>query len=116
MRRRSGLTLVELVVAAGLLSILMLGVFQLLDDFLSMWERSERRRMLVEETSGVLELLAEDFWALEPGARGDVLCEWVLSDVDVDGVKETPWPRMRMVRNASPAELQRMQAGAETPA
>ncbi len=115
MRRQAGLTLVELVVAAGLLSILMVGVFALLDDFLSMWEKSERRRALVEETSGVLELLAADLSALEPGPRGDVLCEWVLWDTDGDGVKQTPWPRLRMVRHASRAELQRLQAGAATP-
>jgi hypothetical protein len=110
-RRNAGLTLVELVVAAGLLSILMLGVFQLLDDFLSMWEKSEHRRVLVEETSGVLELMAEDLWALEPGPRGDVLAEWVLWDVDGDGVKQEAWPRLRVVRHASPAELQRLRSG-----
>jgi len=110
-RGRSGLTLVELVVAAGLLSILLLGLFALLDDFLSMWEQSERRRAQVEESSGILELAALDFAALESGPRGDVVCEWVLWDLDGDGVKDQPWPRVRLVRHASPAELQRLQAG-----
>jgi hypothetical protein len=114
LNRRSGLTLIELVVAAGLLSILMLGVFTLLDDFLSMWEKSEHRRVLVEETSGVLELVAHDLQALEPGPRGDVLCEWVMWDTDSDGVSDMHWPRIRLVRHASPAELQRLQAGSET--
>ena len=111
MKRRSGLTLIELVLAAGLLSILMVALFTLLDDFLDLWEQSEHRRQLVEETSGVLELMAFDLTALEPGARGDVLCEWILFDTDGDGVKESKWPRMRMVRHASPAELQRLSVG-----
>jgi len=108
---RSGLTLVELVLAAGLLSLLMVALFALLDDFLGMWEKSEQRRQLVEETSGVLELLVADLTALDPGPRGDVLCEWILTDTDGDGVGETKWPRLRLVRHASPAELQRLLVG-----
>ena len=108
-RRRAGLTLVELVVAAGLATLLFVALFSVLEDFLSLWDRSEERRALAEETSGVLELLAEDLAVLEAGRRGDFVGEWVLFDTDGDGLTETKWPRLRMVRNASPAELQRLQ-------
>jgi hypothetical protein len=63
------------------------------------------------EASGASELLAGDFNALEPGPRGDFLAEWAFFDVDGDGVAETKWPRIRMVRHASRPELARLQAG-----
>ena len=83
-RRRAGLTLVELVVAAGLATLLFVALFSVLEDFLSLWDRSEERRALAEETSGVLELLAEDLAVLEAGRRGDFVGEWVLFDTDGD--------------------------------
>lgn len=110
-RGEEGLTLVELVLAAGLLSMLMVAVFNLLDSFLGMWEKSETRRQLVEEASGIGELLATDLSALEAGPRGDFLAEWVFFDTDGEGGADTMWPRIRMVRHASPAELDRMFAG-----
>jgi hypothetical protein len=108
----TGLTLVELVLAIGLLSILMVAIFNLLDGFLSLWEKSETRRQLVEESSGVLELAAADLTSLEGGPRGDLLAEWVSFDTDGDGLREKTWPRLRLVRHASPAEIARLQAGA----
>jgi len=110
---RRGLTLVELVLAAGLLAILLAAVFKLLDQFMSVWEKAELRRMEVEQSSGVSELLARDLDALEPGPRGDFLAEWVFFDANADGVSESKWPRVRMVRHASDAELARMQAGSK---
>jgi hypothetical protein len=53
----------------------------------------------------VLELLAADLSALEPGRRGDLLCEWVGFDADGDGLREGHWPRLRLVRLATPGEL-----------
>jgi len=114
--RTSGLTLVELVVAAGLAALLFVALFALLDDFLSLWRRSEERRALAEETSGVLELLASDLAGPEAGRRGDFLCEWVSFDTDGDGIKESIWPRLRLVRSASPAELQRLLGASPGPA
>jgi len=108
---RRGLTLIELIVAAGLLALLLAALFGMLDDFLRLWDKSERRRQLVEESSGVAELFAADLAALEPGPRGDLLAEWVFFDTDADGVAETKWPRIRLVRHASPADLARLQAG-----
>lgn len=110
---RRGLTLVELVLAAGLLALLLAAVFKLLDQFMGVWEKAELRRMEVEQSSGVSELLAADLDALEPGPRGDFLAEWILFDLDGDGVAESKWPRVRMVRHATDAELARLQAGSE---
>jgi type II secretory pathway pseudopilin PulG len=104
----TGFTLIELVLASGLLAILMIGVFALIDGSLSLWRRTETRRNLTEQGSGVMELLSRDLRALEGGSRGDLLVEWVQFDTDGDGLKEMGWPRMRFVRQASRAELTRM--------
>ncbi len=110
---RRGLTLVELVLAAGLLALLLAAVFKLLDQFMGVWEKAELRRMEVEQCSGVSELLAADLDALEPGPRGDFLAEWIMFDLDGDGVAEAKWPRVRMVRHATDGELARLQAGSD---
>lgn len=106
--RRAGLTLVELVLALGLLSVLMLFVFQLLDGSLRLFDSTETRRELSQRASGVLELLVDDLSALEPGPDGDLLVEWVLFDVDADGVGERLLPRLRMVRRAGRAAWSRL--------
>jgi hypothetical protein len=111
--RKRGLTMVELVIAMGLLALLMVSVFDLMRSFLSLWDRSETRRALVEEASGVAELMARDLGALENGSRGDVIGEWAFHDTDGDGVQETMWPRLRLVRYATRGELARLQAGRE---
>lgn len=102
---RRGLTLVELILAVGLFSILMIAVFQLFDRSLSLWERGETQRGLLEQASAVGELMARDLSALEAGARGDLLAEWVGFDTDGDSVRDTFWPRVRLVRQAGAAEL-----------
>lgn len=105
------MTLVELVLAVGLLALLMLAVFQLFDRSLSVWRRGETRRALLEQASTVLESLALDLRGLEPGSQGDLVIEWVRFDTDGDNVPETKWPRIRLVRQASPAEMARALAG-----
>lgn len=105
--KQKGLTLVELVLAIGLLSFLMLAVFQLFDRSLSVWRRGETRRALLEQASAVLEGLSLDLRGLEPGAQGDFVLEWVRFDTDGDNVFETKWPRLRVVRQGSAAELAR---------
>jgi hypothetical protein len=97
----------------GLLALLMVSVFDLMRSFLSLWDRSETRRALVEQASGVAELMARDLAALENGSRGDLIGEWAFFDADGDGTGETMWPRLRLVRHASPGELARLQAGRE---
>ncbi len=105
---RSGLTLLELVLAVGLLSLLMVGVLQLFDTTLELWDRTETRRDLVEVGSSVVELLADDLAALEPGPRGDFLSDWHAFDTDGDKIANSKWPRLRLVRPASAAERQRL--------
>ncbi len=102
-----GLTLVELVLAIALLALLMLAVFQLFDRSLSVWRRGETRRALLEQASTVLESMALDLRGLEPGSAGDVVLEWVRFDTDGDNIAETKWPRLRIVRQASSAEMAR---------
>ncbi|HIG11141.1 MAG: prepilin-type N-terminal cleavage/methylation domain-containing protein [bacterium] len=114
--RRSGFTLIELVLAAGLMTLLMVAVFGLIEGSLNLWRKSETRRNLGEQASVVSELLARDLRSLESGERGDLLVEWASFDTDGDGLKETHWPRLRLVRRASAAEIARMQAGSEDPA
>lgn len=110
---RGALTLVELVLAIGLLALLMLAVFQLFDRSLSVWRRGETRRALLEQASTVLESLALDLRGLEGGSQGDLVVEWVRFDTDGDNVAETKWPRLRLVRQASGAEMARAAARSE---
>lgn len=105
---RVGLTMVELVLALGLLSLLLVVVFQLLDRTLSVWRRGETRRSLLEQASVISDLLAHDLRGLEGGARGDCVIEWVRFDTDGDGRAETKWPRLRVVRQASAREITRL--------
>ncbi len=112
---RRGLTLVELLVATGLFSIIAFGLFGLLSDFLRLWNKSETRRSEVEQSMGVAELLAADLAALESGAQGDFVAEWIGFDTDGNNVHDTYWPRLRFVRPAAASELDRMQAGPVRP-
>jgi type II secretory pathway pseudopilin PulG len=106
-RRRGGFTIIELVLATALLSFLMIAVFALIDGSLRLWRKSETRRNLTEQAIGVMELLSHDLRNLEGGTRGDLLVEYQSYDTDGDGAHETVWPRIRLVRQASMAEMTR---------
>jgi prepilin-type N-terminal cleavage/methylation domain-containing protein len=106
--RRRGFTLVEVVLALGLFSILMVAVFQLLQVSLDLWNRSETRRNIVGQATSTGEILVQDLRAVAGGARGDLLAEWVPFDLDGDGIREKVWPRLRFVRQATEADLVRM--------
>lgn len=113
MRSRSlnrGLTVIELVIAVALLALLMISVFGVIRGFIGVWDKSESRRMRVEESSAVGELLAKDLVAMDGGGRGDLVAEWIPYDTDDDGAADALWPRLRFVRHASVAELARLQA------
>jgi hypothetical protein len=105
---RAGLTLVELLLALGIFAFLVLAVFQILERSLSLWRRAETRRSLLAQAATVSDLLAHDLSGLEGGARGDLLAEWVTFDTDGDGVAESKWPRLRFVRQASAADVERL--------
>jgi len=106
--RRSGFTMVELLLAAGLFSLLIVALLKLVDTALTIWERTDQQRELGEVAGAVLELFAEDVQALEGGARGDLLADWALFDLDGDGVNGMPRPRLRLVRHTGAAGIARL--------
>lgn len=112
---RSGLTLIELVIATGLLSLLMIAVFSLLDGALSMWDKAEVRRELGDRNSGAMDLMAGELRGMESGAHGDAWFDWYDFDTDGDELRETVWPRLRFVRQASAGEVSRITALDATP-
>ena len=107
---RSGLTLLELMVATLLAAILMTALLRLLDVSLDLWARGETGRQDLEQSATIGELFARDLSALHAGQQGDFLVEWHSFDVDGDEQLDRDWPRLRFVRNASAAELARLRA------
>lgn len=105
---RAGLTMIELLCALGILAMLMVLVFQLIDRTLSVWRRSETRNSVLGQAASVAGLFAQDLRSPENGAQGDLLLEWARFDTDGDGVAESKWPRLRLVRQASSAEVARL--------
>ena len=105
---RAGLTMIELLCALAILAVLMVLVFQLIDRTLSVWRRAETRRSLMEQASSVAGLFAHDLRGLENGTQGDLLLEWARFDTDGDGVAESKWPRLRLLRQGSSAEVARL--------
>jgi len=112
-RARAGLTMIELLCAMFILTMLMVLVFQLIDRTLSVWRKNETRQSLLEQASSVADLFAHDLRGLENGAQGDFVLEWVRFDTDGDGVAESKWPRLRLVRQASSAEVARLEEEAQ---
>ncbi len=106
--KRSGFTLIELVLALGLLSLLAIALLQLVDTSLKIWNRTEAGRDLQEMGGTVLDLFAEDLYSIEGGTRGDFVGDWVRFDLDRDGVPGAVWPRVRFVRQATAADLWRL--------
>ena len=106
--KRAGLTMVELMCSLLILAVLMVLVFQLIDRTLGVWRRSETRSSLLEQAASVADLFAHDLRGLENGAQGDLVLEWVRFDTDGDGIGETFWPRLRLVRQGSSAEVARL--------
>ncbi len=104
-QRRAGFTLIEMLLAMALVSVLFLALVRLMDTTMTIWERTETGRELTAVSSGVLDLLERDLRALESGARGDLLAEWRMVDTDRDGVASAPYPLLRFVRQASAADL-----------
>jgi prepilin-type N-terminal cleavage/methylation domain-containing protein len=107
-RRAHGFTLVELLLAVGLFSILILALLRLVDTSLTIWSRTDENRELSEMSAAILDLFAADVHALEGGARGDLLADWALFDVDRDGIAGAPRERVRLVRHLDAAGLRRL--------
>jgi type II secretory pathway pseudopilin PulG len=109
---RRGMTLVELIIAAFLSSIVMLALVRLVDSATDIWTKGEQRRALVEQAAATGELVARDLRSLHAGSRGDLIVDWYPHDIDRDGRFERLWPRIRLVRTASPADLARLRSRA----
>ncbi len=107
----SAFTLVELLLALGLFAILVVALIRLLDTSLRIWDSAETNRDLLEMSSSVIELLSEDLQSVEGGPRGDLVGEWVRFDTDHDGTRGAPMMRLRLVRQASAADLLRLGSG-----
>lgn len=109
-RSRAGLTLVELVLAAGMLSILTLALLTLLDTTLEILRKTDERRDKVESATAIGDLLQRDLVALDNGPRGDLWADWAYFDGDKDGSTGGAYGRLRLVRRVTDAEVQRLQA------
>jgi prepilin-type N-terminal cleavage/methylation domain-containing protein len=105
---RKGFTLLELLLAVGLFSILMVALLKLVDTSITIWSRTDTTRELQEVGGATLDMLAGDLFALEGGKRGDLLADWRLFDLDRDGIDGGPAQRLRMVRHLGAAGLQRL--------
>jgi prepilin-type N-terminal cleavage/methylation domain-containing protein len=106
--RRAGFTMIELLLAVGLFSLLLVALLKLVDTSMTIWQRTDDQRELGQASAAVMELFSEDLQALEGGARGDLLAEWVLQDTDGDGIEGMPRARLRLVRHMGAAGLQRL--------
>jgi hypothetical protein len=109
----AGFTLLELLLAVGLFSILIVALMKLIDTSLTIWGRTDTNRELQEMGGAMLDMLAADIHALEGGKRGDLLADWRLFDVDRDGIEGAPAQRLRLVRHVGAAGLQRLARGAK---
>lgn len=105
---RSGFTLVELILAVGLFSLLVVVLLKLVDTSVTIWGRTDESRELAEIGGAVMELLSADVNALEGGQRGDLLADWRYDDLDRDGLAGAPVQRLRLVRHLDAAGLQRL--------
>lgn len=106
--RTAAFTLVELLLAMGLFTVLMLALLRLVDTSMTIWGRTDEGRELLEMSGSTLDLVSEDVHALEGGPRGDLLADWRLFDLDRDGIEGAPYQRLRLVRHVGAADLQRL--------
>jgi prepilin-type N-terminal cleavage/methylation domain-containing protein len=109
--RTRGFTIVEVLLAMMLLSILVLALIRLLDTSLGIWSKTETNRDFLETSSAILDLFADDVYAIEGGPKGDFLGEWVRFDTDRDGTLSAVQARVRLVRQVTAAELLRLHPG-----
>ncbi|MDG1499376.1 MAG: prepilin-type N-terminal cleavage/methylation domain-containing protein [Planctomycetota bacterium] len=105
---KRGFTLIELILAMGLFSLLMIALLQLIDTSTTLWRNVDARREKTESSGGMGERLAKDLSTLEAGQEGDFLADWGLIEADGDKVPTLTAARMRFVRRASSAELSRL--------
>jgi hypothetical protein len=105
---RRGLTLVELVLALGLLALLVVALTQLVDSTFQIWRRAESVREDLTARSALFTQLVDDLDGLTAAEGGDLWCDWGTYDHDADGIATRQWPRLRLVRRARAEELVRL--------
>lgn len=103
MPRRAGFTLLELLTAAALFSVLGVLLFQMVRSAMDVWGTGERNRELYERASTAFDLLAADLrdgWAGAPaaGQPAELLCSWRPEDRNGDGQHERAVPLLRFTR------------------
>lgn len=113
-RSVAGFTMIELLLSLGLFSLLLIGLLQLLDTSTDLWRRVEFRRERTEVSAAFSARLERDLSTLEAGPEGDFFADWILLDVDGNGLASLPLARLRFVRRASPREVARLRE-AQTP-
>lgn len=106
--RRAGLTLIELVLALGLLALLSMMVVQVLDSTLRVWGSAEAQRYAIGTHATLSSQVLGELDQLAGGERGDLLIDWDIYDCDGDLVASRPLPRVRFVRRATAADLVRL--------
>ncbi|QDU83888.1 hypothetical protein Pla163_09890 [Planctomycetes bacterium Pla163] len=105
---RRGLTLIELVLALGLFALLSLMVVQLLDSTMRVWGRAEAQRYAIGTHSTLSSQILDELDQLAGGERGDLLIDWEIFDTDGDLIATRPLPRLRFVRRATAADMNRL--------
>ena len=106
--RRAGLTLIELVLALGLLALLSMMVVQVLDSTLRVWGSAEGQRYAIGTHATLSSQVLGELDQLAGGERGDLVIDWEIFDADGDQVATRPLPRVRFVRRATAADLVRL--------
>jgi prepilin-type N-terminal cleavage/methylation domain-containing protein len=102
-RRTQGFTLLEMLAAAALFSLLGVLLFQMVRSAMDVWGTGERNRELADRASAAFELLGTDLrdaWAGAPGGGvpAGLLCTWRVEDDDRDGEPERRRPLLRFTR------------------
>lgn len=109
---RTGLTLIEIVVSTGLLTLLAIAAMELVQTTLVVWERAEARRDGATLAGELGDLLVDDLENILGSPAGDLLCEWVSTDIDGDDIADLHSPRLVLVRPRSKDELKQRNLGA----
>lgn len=112
---QAGFTLVELILAMGLFSVLVVGLIQLLDTTTNLWRDVELDRERTEVGTALLTRLEHDLSTLEAGIEGDLWADWTTVDANGDELAGLNLPRLRFVRRASAREVARLSALIEAP-
>ena len=107
---QAGFTLVELILAMGLFSLLLVGLLQLLDTTAELWRDVEVDRERTEIGTALVMRLEHDLSTLEAGIEGDLWADWATIDADGDELAGLSVPRLRFVRRASAREVARLAA------